>query len=109
MSPAQFQVLTTRTTTSTERLGFRKIALFRMLGYAPHPAQALVHRSRAQRRAFAAGTRVGKSTCGAMECVVALIEPRESALGWLVAPTYELTRRIFEQVVRALHAHFKHR
>jgi Terminase large subunit, T4likevirus-type, N-terminal len=97
----------TRTIGDLARL--RKRELFRKLGYMPHPGQTLVHRSRAQRRVLACGTRWGKSTCGAMECVAALMEPRESALGWLVAPTYELTRRIFEMVVRVIRSHFAHR
>jgi hypothetical protein len=37
------------------------------------------------------------------------MEPRENALGWLVAPTYELTRRIFEVVVRVIQTHLPHR
>jgi hypothetical protein len=58
---------------------------------------------------LACGTRWGKSTCAAMECIAALMEPRERTLGWLVAPSYELTRRIFERVVAALRSHLAHR
>jgi hypothetical protein len=69
-------------TTKPNEVRLRKRELFRKLGYEPHPVQALVHRSRAKRRVLACGTRLGKSTCGAMECVAALLEPCESALGW---------------------------
>jgi hypothetical protein len=58
----------------------------------------LVHASAARRRVLACGVRWGKSTCAAMEAVAALMEPREKALGWIVAPTYGLTKAIFERV-----------
>src|SRR4051812_29031406 len=85
----------------------RKRELFRMLGYEPHPAQVLVHRSTAKRRVLACGTRFGKSTCAAMEAASALLEPREHAsLGWLVAPSFGLTEKVFKLVVQALRARF---
>lgn len=75
----------------------------------PHPAQELVHRSRATRRVVACGVRFGKSTLGQFEAIAALLEPRDRALGWLVAPTYDLTNRIFRKVVETLHEHMPHR
>jgi hypothetical protein len=90
-------------------LALRKLELFRQLGYQPHPAQLLVHRSKAKRRVVACGTRFGKSTIGVHEAIAALLEPREAARGWLIAPTYELTKRIAERVVATLQAHFPHR
>lgn len=75
-----------------------KAKLFADLGYEPHAGQWLLHRSRARRRVLACGVRWGKSTCAAMEAVAALMEPREEALGWIVAPTYGLTKAIFERV-----------
>lgn len=86
-----------------------KKALFDAVGYKPHPGQVLVHRSTAKRRVLACGTRNGKSTCGAMETTVALLAPCETSLGWLVAPTYELTQRIFDKVLVAVSEHFAHR
>src|SRR5207244_2332825 len=77
--------------------------------YVPHAAQVLVHRSKAPRRVVACGTRFGKSTIGAYEAVAALLEPRERALGWLVAPTYDLTSRIFRRVLETMQAHVPHR
>jgi len=90
-------------------LGLRKLTLFRHLGYDPHPAQLLVHKSHASRRVVACGVRFGKSTVGVYETVAALLHPRERALGWLVAPTYEVTKRIAERVVAVLQAHMPHR
>lgn len=86
-----------------------KPELFRYIGYEPHTGQVLVHESKAPRRVLACGTRWGKSTCAAMEVVAALMEPAESSLGWLVAPTYELCWRVYRTVEDALHARLKHR
>jgi len=69
----------------------------------------LVHRSRAKRRLLACGVRWGKSTCAAMEAVVALLEPSAGTIGWVVAPSYELANQIFRRVVAAIQTHFKHR
>lgn len=87
----------------------KKSALFEALGYAPHPGQAQVHESTASRRVLACGVRWGKSTCAAMECVAALLEPRRTALGWIVAPTYELTERVYLHVVQVFEQHLPHR
>jgi hypothetical protein len=91
------------------KLSLRKSELFKDLGYRPHASQILVHRSRAKRRVLACGTRFGKSTCGVMETIAALIVPGESTLGWLVGPTYDLTERIFSKVIALLNEHFPHR
>jgi hypothetical protein len=87
----------------------RKRELFAMLGYTPHPGQVLVHRSMAPRRVLACGVRWGKSTCAAMEAVAAVLDPRASSTGWIVAPTYDLTDRIFKRVVAILEGKLKHR
>jgi len=87
----------------------RKIELFSDLGYEPHEGQMRVHRSKARHRTVACGVRWGKSTLGAYESIAELLTPRGDALGWLVAPTFELTRRIFERVVMVLEQHLKHR
>jgi len=44
-----------------------------------------------------------------MEAVAGLLEPRERALGWTVAPTFELSRLIFNRVVHVLQSKFAHR
>src|SRR5258708_3773819 len=86
-----------------------KEALFKMLGYEPHPGQLAIHRSRALRRVVACGVRFGKSLCAAIEALAAAMEPRERALGWIVAPTYDLSERVFNQAVTIAVAHLKHR
>lgn len=90
---------------------FDKDALFRDLGYVPHPGQLRVHRSTARHRVLACGTRWGKSTCASAEAVVALLQPCERSLGWLVAPTYDLAQRILrgvtETVVTKLNHHVR--
>ena len=84
-------------------------AIFEDLAYEPHDGQLLVHRSRALRRVLACGTRFGKSTCAAMEACVGLLEPRHAALAWVVAPSYELTKRIWMRVVHAFQDKLPHR
>jgi hypothetical protein len=96
-------------TTNPRDLRLRKREMFRMLGYEPHAGQLLVHRSTARRRVLACGVRWGKSMCASMEAVAALLEPRPAALGWLVAPTYDLTNRIFNRVTAIVQGHFRHR
>ena len=88
--------------TTTEAARLSKSALFRALGYAPHPGQVLVHRSTALRRVLACGTRFGKSTCAAMEVCAGLLEPRDSTLAWVVAPTFDLTQRIWLRVAHTM-------
>ena len=92
-----------------KRMRLNKPALFKMLGYEPHPGQLAIHNSRASRRVVACGVRFGKSLCAAMEALAAAMEPRERSIGWIVAPTYDLSERVFNQVVLIAAAHLKHR
>ncbi len=86
-----------------------RAAIFEDLAYEPHPGQQLVHGSKALRRTLACGTRFGKSTAAAMECCVGLLEPRPASLGWVVAPTYDLTKRIWLRVVHTFEERLPHR
>ena len=86
-----------------------KPALFEAIGYQPHAGQLLVHRSSAQRRVLACGVRWGKSTCATAEVVAALLAPRREALGWVVAPTYDLSHLIYDRVCRIFERRFPHR
>ena len=86
-----------------------KEALFKLLKYEPHAGQMLVHRSRARKRVLACGVRWGKSTLAAMEAIAAAMEPRESSIGWVAAPTYDLSKRIFDIIVSTVSAHLSHR
>jgi hypothetical protein len=97
----------TRATTDPPRVSKRE--LFRALGYQPHPGQVEVHRSRAARRVVACGVRWGKTLCAAMEGLAAAMEPRERSIGWVVAPTYDLSERVFSAIVVAAASHLRHR
>jgi hypothetical protein len=44
-----------------------------------------------------------------MECLAAAMEPAEHSIGWIVAPTYDLSERVFNQVVLIAAAHLQHR
>lgn len=94
---------------TTRRARLDKDALFASLGYVPHTGQAEVHASTASRRVVACGVRWGKSTVGVYEAIAELLAPRDEGRGWLVAPTFDLTQRIFRQVVEIVHTRFGHR
>ena len=86
-----------------------KKAFFDDLGYHPHDGQWEVHRSEAKRRILSCGVRWGKSLCGAMEGLVAAMAPQQRSYGWICAPTYELTDKIFREIVILVAEHFRHR
>jgi hypothetical protein len=75
-----------------------KEVLFAQLGYVPHEAQWAVHRSRAKRRVLIAGSRLGKSLCAAHEAIAFAMEPRKRAMIWIVAPTLELSDKVYREV-----------
>src|SRR6185295_13712790 len=86
-----------------------KDALFGDLGYSPHEGQRQVHASRASRRIVACGVRWGKTWAAAMEGLAAAMEPCERSIGWVVAPTYDLCERVFNQIVVVVASHLRHR
>lgn len=87
----------------------KKEALFQMLEYTPTPGQLEVHRSRALRRVLACGVRWGKSTLAAHEAIAAAMMPAEHSIGWCVAPTYDLSRRVFDTIVAVVSRFLSHR
>lgn len=95
------------TTKSRKRLS--KDRLFQDLHYQPHAGQLEVHASTAPRRAVACGVRWGKTMCAAMEALAAAMEPRERSVGWICAPTYDLSERVFNQLVITAASHLRHR
>ncbi|NOT30133.1 MAG: hypothetical protein HOP15_06775, partial [Planctomycetes bacterium] len=95
--------------TGTRAFRLDKLALFEDLKYRPHEGQLAVHRSKALRRVLACGVRWGKSTCASMEAVAAILEPRESSVGWVVGPTYDLAHLVYRQSVAFLEKHLPHR
>ena len=97
------------TTRPKPKLRLDKEALFKRLAYAPHEGQLAVHRSTAKRRVLAAGCRWGKSTCGSMEAIAAVLQPCEKSLGWIVAPTFDTVDRTFEFVKETIVARLAHR
>ena len=74
-----------------------KRALFRDLGYGPHPGQSEIHASTASRRVVACGVRWGKSLCAAAEALAAAMA--HSSSGRLDEPMV-LTRRSFDNGLR---------
>ena len=86
-----------------------KAALFEDLGYEPHAGQLAVHRSTARFRVVACGGGWGKTTAAAMEAIAAALEPKESAIGWVVAPTYDLADRVFREVEVIVLERLRHR
>jgi hypothetical protein len=90
------------------RRRLEKRALFKDLGYEPHEGQNAIHESRAPRRVIACGVRWGKSLCAAMEAIAAALQPAERSIGWIVAPTYDLSERVFNQIVVVIASHLRH-
>ncbi len=88
---------------------FEKKRLFEDLGYTPHEGQRVIHDSRAPRRVVACGVRFGKSLCAAMEGLAAAMQPAERSTGWVVAPTYDLSERVFNQIAIVAASHIRHR
>ncbi len=88
---------------------FEKKRLFEDLGYSPHEGQRVIHDSKAPRRVVACGVRFGKSLCAAMEGLAAAMQPAERSIGWVVAPTYDLSERVFNQIAVVAASHIRHR
>ena len=94
---------------STRQPRINKQALFKDLGYEPHPGQAEIHGSAHSRRVVACGVRWGKTVCAAMEGVAAAMQPSEHSVGWVVAPTYDLADRVFREIQLVVTTHLQHR
>lgn len=73
-----------------------KNEFFKSVCYEPHTAQMEVHHSEARFRVVCAGRRFGKSLLASRECMARLIVPNQRV--WIVAPTYDLTRKVFREV-----------
>ncbi len=94
---------------STKPLQLNKQAFFRDLGYRPHQGQREIHVSPASRRIVACGVRWGKTLCAAMEGLVAAMEPKARSFGWVVAPTYDLSDKVFREIVIFVTQRLRHR
>lgn len=79
--------------------------LFESFGYAPHPGQVIVHKSRARHRVAACGRRYGKSNLGGAELLIEAAKARiqlpylfEKGLRkefWIVGPEYTDSEKEF--------------
>ena len=90
-------------------LGIDKRALFEDLGYEPHEGQREIHLSPHPRRIVACGVRWGKTLCAAMEGLAAALAPALRSIGWVCAPTYDLSERVFREIVIVAAEHLRHR
>jgi hypothetical protein len=86
-----------------------KRQLFDHVNYHPHPGQWPIHESKARRRVVATGSRFGKTTTAKYEVAAALLAPCQSSRGWIVAPTLDVSQRIFLQVADLFKTYFKAR
>jgi hypothetical protein len=73
-----------------------KSAFFQKIGYEPHEAQLLYHRSQARFRLPNCGRRFGKSTMAGRDLEPKLFLPDK--LFWIVGPTYDLGEKEFRVI-----------
>ncbi len=79
--------------------------LFKLIGYVPHPKQALFHASHARYRIPVCGVRWGKSYAAAVEILKELLKPERRL--WIVGPTYDLGEKEFRYVWDFYHRKLK--
>lgn len=84
------------------KYNFNKDKFFEKVGYEPHKGQNKFHKSKARFRVLTCGRRWGKSKSTAMEASAALMK-KTNQLGWIVAPTYDLSEKIFREVYWTYH------
>ena len=84
-----------------KQLIFKK-KLFEQIGYEPHEGQLKLHYPDKKHRFTVAvcGRRFGKSLSSAMEAVYTITQPNKRI--WVVAPTYELSNKVFREVYKKL-------
>jgi hypothetical protein len=83
-----------------------KNEFFKSVDYTPHASQQAVHDSKARFRIICAGRRWGKSLLASREAMARLIIPNQRC--WLVAPTYDLTEKVFREVFWGFHKYLPH-
>ena len=84
-----------------KQLVFKK-KLFNQIGYEPHDGQLKLHYPEKKHRFTVAvcGRRFGKSLSSAMEAIYTITQPNKRV--WVVAPTYELSNKVFREVYKKL-------
>ena len=80
-------------------------AFFNLVGYTPHPKQMIVHESKARFRVLCTGRRFGKSLLASREALFSILTSDKR--GWIVAPNYELAKKVFREVMILANIHFK--
>ena len=73
-----------------------KNRFFEKIHYTPHAKQKEIHDCDARFRLAACGVRFGKSYSGAAEALAMM--PYKDTRGWIIAPTYDLTEKVFREV-----------
>ena len=77
-------------------MGLSKQKYFEMVGYTPHPKQALFHNSTARFRVPCCGRRFGKSHMAGRDAGAELFLPQRRY--WIVGPTYDLAEKEFRVI-----------
>ncbi len=93
LTPAQFLC-------RQDALAGRKEEVFLRLGYHPHDMQKEVHACPARRRVVRWGRQMGKTTCSAIELIIAMM--KDLARVWIVGPEYGETDKLYDLVQRTL-------
>lgn len=78
----------------------KKKRLWEAAGYRPFPDQWKIHESTARFKIPCAGARFGKSRSGANDVLPETCTP--GAIGWIVAPNYDLARKEFGYLLESL-------
>ncbi len=73
-----------------------KAAWFQVIGYKPHPKQALYHKSKARFKAPICGRRFGKSVMAGRDEEPNLLIPGRRT--WIIGPTYDLGEKEFRVI-----------
>lgn len=85
----------------TASLKLNKEKFFKYMSYEPHESQWKYHNSKARFRTLAWGRRGGKTKAAAMEALYKGIA-HPNRLIWIVAPSYELSNKVFREIYWAL-------
>ena len=81
-----------------------KQKLWQKIKYIPHPKQELIHKSTKRFRTLCTGRRFGKSILASREALFNILINNKR--GWIVAPNYELTKKVFREIIILLNLHF---
>lgn len=77
-------------------MALSKANYFELVGYKPHPKQALFHAAKERFRVPVCGRRFGKSHMAGRDCGAELFLPNRRF--WIVGPTYDLAEKEFRVI-----------